>query len=714
MSLLVNQSYANPSQALWLSAGTPLPVGPTGPQGPQGVSTGQNYYATNVPTTDPTNLPVGTLTLTPTFNLIAGSSINLATNGANVYFATDPNEPAKTLIPAGVWAYHFHAQTTGTTTATLTPTLYSFDGTTLTAINTGASVPLIAGASKDQYEASISVPSTLLTLTDRIVWEFVAGGLAPGDTITLYLDDDEQTTITTTFSVDGPTGATGPTGPTGASGSGGSTGPTGPTGQVGATGQKGDTGTIGATGPAGSGANASTWANFPAIQNVNFSNFNASNINNLRSVDFVNNSNTWTRSLDVGGTTLIPATQVNNTGQAAFGQSVVVAQTTGLGNISTYGANRPVGTNCLYAEGGTTLTGGGIVHGITMGALRVGPIDTVRLEVLPGGIFATTPAFPITLTSGGAVLITAGGAATLTAGGVLSMAAGGYAEMNSSDFRMINTTSGNQATTIYTGFLDGPYGTAGTTNPLVIGNNQAGGTQLINITQLTGNASTGGTLSNISNIIGTPFLTGPNMIGSNMTFTDVGSGSVFTKMRSISNPANTLDISGVATINTRPVFINGAWISHQTQLQGGTGVASTPTPITFQFTDVSNGIIVVGPLPNSQIQVSKTGVYEFIFSCQLDKVGGGTDVCDIWLRKNGVDLPFTASQFAVAGTNGEVVPCVDFFLNLNANDIIEVVFASTDATMQIAAFPQWTTAGGDPYNRPAVPSIIATMKLLSV
>jgi hypothetical protein len=293
------------------------------------------------------------------------------------------------------------------------------------------------------------------------------------------------------------------------------------------------------------------------------------------------------------------------------------------------------------------------------------------------------------------------------------MAGGSYTELNSSDFRMLNTTSGNQATTIYTGFLDGPYGTAGTTNPLVVGNNQAGGTQLINVKQMTGNATTGATLSNVSSIIGTPSLTGPSMTGSNMTFTDVGSGSVFTKMRSISNPANTLDISGVATINTRPVFINGAWISHQTQLQGGTGIANTPTPITFQFTDVSNGIIVVGPLPNSQIQVSKTGLYEFIFSIQLDKTGGGSSPCDIWLRKNGADIPFSASQYVVAGTNGETVPCLDFFLNLNANDIIEVVFASTDATMSISAFPQLITPG-DPYNRPAVPSIIATMKLLSV
>lgn len=706
MSLLSVPVYATPTQSLWLSADTPLPQGPTGPQGPPGQSAGKVFYFTNVAAGG------GYYTMTPTFNLIAGATYTAVADGVVAEFLS--GAIGQGTIDGGTWNFNFHANTSGTTTANVLVSLSTWDGVNPPVlINTSKPVPIYAGATLEEYITSLSVPTTSVNPADRMIVSFDVAGLLPGDTFTLRTDDDTQSEVITTFTTPGDTGPTGWTGPTGAAGTQGFTGATGPTGRIGPTGQQGIQGITGATGPAGSGANASTWANFPAIQNVNFSNFNASNINNLRSVDFVNNSNTWTRSLDVGGTTLIPATQVNNTGNAAFGQSVVVAQTTGLGNISTYGANRPVGTNALYAEGGTTLTGGGIVHGVTLGALRVGPVDTVRFEVLPGGIFATTPVLPISLTSGSAILAQAGGAATLTAGGVLSMAAGGYAEMNSSDFRMLNTTSGNQATTIYTGFLDGPYGTAGTTNPLVVGNNQAGGTQLINVVQLTGKASTGATLSNVSNIIGTPSLTGPNMTGSNMTFTDVGTGSVFTKMRSISNPANTLDISGVATINTRPVFINGAWISHTTQLQGGTGVASTPTPITYQFTDVSNGIIVIGPLPNSQIQVSKTGVYEFIFSCQLDKTGGGSSVCDIWLRKNGADIPFSASQYVVAGTNGETVPCLDFFLDLNANDIIEVVFASTDATMAITAFPQWTTPP-NPYPRPAVPSIIATMKLLSV
>lgn len=710
MSLLGVPVYANPNQPLWLGVDQAT-SGPTGPQGAPGQVSGKVFYFTGVAQGG------GYYLMTPTFTLIPGVSYVAAVDGVVAEFLSAAI--GDSIIPAGTWNFNFHAQTNGTTSASVIVSLYEWDGVNPPVlVNDSKPVPIIAGATLDEYITSLSIPATPVNPTDRMILSFAVSGLGGGDTFTLWTDDDTQSEVNTTFSVPGNTGPTGPQGVTGATGGtgatgstgAGATGPTGATGPIGLPSQvTGPTGPAGALGPTGASGTPSNWSTFPATSLVNLSNYSLSNVGTTTI-----NSNAWVKSVDIGGTTSIPANTISSLGNAAFGQSVVVAQTTGLGNISTYGANRPAGTNALYAEGGTTLTGGGIVHGVTLGALRVGPIDTIRFEVLPGGIFATTPALPITLTSGGAVLITAGGAATLTAGGVLSMAAGGYAEMNSSDFRMINTSSGNQATTIYTGFLDGPYGTAGATNPLVVGNNQAGGTQLINITQLTGNATTGATLSNVSSIIGTPLLTGPNMTGSNMTFTDVGTGSVLTRVASINNPANTLDISGVATINTRPVFINGAWISHTGQLQGGTGIASTPTPITYQFTDVSNGIFLVGPAPDSRIQVSKTGLYEFIFSAQLDKVGGGVSQCDIWLRKNGADIPFSASQFAVQGTNGEVVPCVDFFLQLNANDYIEVVFASTDPSMEIAAFPQWTTAGGNPYNRPAVPSIIATMKLLSV
>jgi hypothetical protein len=694
MSLLVAKDYANPNRSLWLAAGTTLPVGPTGPQGPPGFSSGQEYYFTNV--ANPAGPPF--LTMTPSFNLIPGTSANLTTNGDSLEFLTDPGIPTASSIPSGTWAFQFHAETSGTTAATITVSLSTWNAGTPTLVNTGNAVPLIAGAAKELYFTSLSVPPTVLASGDQLLVSFVAGGLTPGDTITFYYDDDEQAEVITSFVSPGNTGPTGATGATGANGLG-FTGPAGPTGLQGPPGV-GATGATGATGPAGtpgSAANASTWAAFKAISNVDLS-------GNTLSNGAVNVSNVYATSAGFGGTSLIPLTTISSLGTVAAvnmtaTQSLEVATVSELGNISVYGANRPVGTNALYAEGGVTLTGGGVVHGVEIGALTVGGVDTQRIDVLPVGIGINAATY---------VQVAAAGAASMAAGGALSLAGGDYIEANTDDFRVINTTSGNQQTTIRAGFYDGPYNLSNT-YPMVVGNNGTAGTEILNVNNITGNALSPMNLSNVSNVIGTV----PNGMGL-YNVKEIGnpaSTMFLNGVGLINNGLSTMDISGVRTINQRPIFINGSFFSSNTQAQTG-GVSNTPTPITFDVTTVSNGIDLSGSVPTSQIRVSKDGLYSFQFSAQLDKTGGGTDGTEIWLRRNGTDIPNTATQVVVAGTNGETVMTVPFFLDLSANDYIETVFASGDPTMVIAAFPAWVTPG-DPYDRPAVPSIIANMNLLS-
>lgn len=475
----------------------------------------------------------------------------------------------------------------------------------------------------------------------------------------------------------GPTGlaSTGPTGRTGPQGIQGITGATGPTGQAGLsvvgptgnTGATGNTGPTGATGSTGASGNPASWSQYPAIQAVDISGNNINNAASIVSTNITNNNAFWTNSAGFAGTTLIPLAGIDSLGNISTKTSLTVAQLTGLGNISTFGANRPVGLNTLYAEGGTTLTGGGVVHGITLGALRAGGVDTVRLEVLPGGIFATTPLFPISLTSGSAVTINAGGAGNFSCGGALSLAGGGYIEANSSDFRLINSTSGNQATTLYTGFIDGPYNVSNA-NPLVIGNSGTAGTIYQNVKTFTGISPGGANLSNIT---------------------------------SIGNPINAMTIGGVSTINTRPVFINGSFDSDVTQVVLG---VNTPTPISYNNTAFSNGVALVLGSP-SRIQVSKTGLYEFFFSVQLAKVGGGNSVVFVWLRKNGVDIPYTNNQANLQGNGAETIMTVPYMLSLNVNDYIEVVFASADASVRVLSVNPAPVGS-------VVPSIISNIKLL--
>jgi hypothetical protein len=483
MSLLGAQVFSNPTKPIWASASSAFLPGPTGPQGPPGPSSGKEFYFTNV-----AQGPY--FTMTETFNLIAGASYVASVDGPIVSFIS--SSIGQPTIPTGTWNFNFHANTNGITTASVLVSLFTFDGTNPPVlVNTSKPVPIIAGATLDEYITVLSIPSTVVNPLDKMIVEFSVAGLLPGDTITLYTDDDEQSQVITTFTIageQGVTGATGPQGPPGIQGQFGSTGATGALGMTGASGPTGATGPQGATGPS---ANASQWSAFPATTNVNIANNNVSNVNGLSA------STIYSSSAGFGGTSLIPLTTLSSLGNIStvsedITQYVAVGQSLGLGNISTYGANRPVGTNALYAQGGVTLTGGGIVHGIEIGTLPVAGIDTQRIDVLPVGIGINAATY---------VQIAAVGAGSFAAGGALSLAGGDYVEINTDDLRVVNTTSGNQATQITCANYLMPASVA-STNPLYIGNVNAGGMVIQGVKQFDGLAASPAVMTNIASING--------------------------------------------------------------------------------------------------------------------------------------------------------------------------------------------------------------------
>lgn len=690
MSLLVARDYANPNRSLWLPAGTSLPVGPTGPAGPPGFSSGVSYYFTNVAVGS-----TGYFTMTETFNLITQAQYGRTTDGRLAEFATAPL--GVSVINGGTWNFNFHASSSFTA-GFITIELSTWDGTNPpVSIATSLPVSINFATQITEYIGNLAVPTSVIAPTDRLLVSFIASGLTGTDNVVLYTDGDTQSEVLTTFAVAGNTGPTGPQGIQGPAGTGGFTGAVGPQGPQGIQGLPGTgfTGPAGATGPAGSAANVSNWAVYPASQNVNLSNNSISNVSSNLSTTIVNTSNAWTRTLGIGGISSAPFSSVDNVGNAYFGQSVTASNSAQIANISSYGVNRPAGTNALYVSGGTTLDGGGAVHGIAIGTLPVLGVNTQRIDVIPAGIGINAATY---------IQLAAAGAGSFAAGGALSLAAGSYIEANASDFRHINTSSGNQQTTIYSGFYDGPYGVSNT-YPMVVGNNGTAGTTILNVNSITGTASNTFAISNVSNIIGTT----PGGLGL-YNVKEIGNpaNAMFLNgVGLVQNQASTMDLSGCRTINGRPVFINGQFISTTSQTQTG-GVANTPTPILFTASGPANGISIGSPA--SELVVSQTGQYQFIYSAQVDKSGGGTDLVFIWLRKNGTDIPETCTQFSLVGPAGEVGPCVPYILTLTAGDAVEVVFASPDATMTILAVPASTS----PYVRPAIPGMIAVMNLMCV
>jgi hypothetical protein len=135
----------------------------------------------------------------------------------------------------------------------------------------------------------------------------------------------------------------------------------------------------------------------------------------------------------------------------------------------------------------------------------------------------------------------------------------------------------------------------------------------------------------------------------------------------------------------------------------GTGI-----PMRFGTTDFSNGITIESDGTNlTYITPTTTGTYNFQFSAQLNKNGGGGAAIDvyIWLRINGVDVPATNTRVTLQGANVYTVAAWNFYSDANAGDHVQLMWASTSANAEITAL---TPAIG-----PTVPAAILTVNQIS-
>lgn len=110
--------------------------------------------------------------------------------------------------------------------------------------------------------------------------------------------------------------------------------------------------------------------------------------------------------------------------------------------------------------------------------------------------------------------------------------------------------------------------------------------------------------------------------------------------------------------------------------------------------------------PPSKIYVNDTGLYNFQFSAQLDKSGGGKSDVFIWPRINGVNVPDSCTKIVINGPNDEVVPSWNFHLVMQAKDYFELAWQSSDTQVIIGA-------QGPASNYPGIPSIIMTVNWVS-
>jgi hypothetical protein len=133
---------------------------------------------------------------------------------------------------------------------------------------------------------------------------------------------------------------------------------------------------------------------------------------------------------------------------------------------------------------------------------------------------------------------------------------------------------------------------------------------------------------------------------------------------------------------------------------------TTAYAVTLNTTDFNNGVYLSD---SSRINVRNYGIYNLQFSIQFkNTTNDGQDV-DIWFRKNGTNIAASNSRFHIparksGGDPSHLIAALNFFLELQANDYVEVMWRVTDTGVSIEHFGTSTSP-----DRPAVPSAIVTM-----
>ena len=135
-------------------------------------------------------------------------------------------------------------------------------------------------------------------------------------------------------------------------------------------------------------------------------------------------------------------------------------------------------------------------------------------------------------------------------------------------------------------------------------------------------------------------------------------------------------------------------------------VASTTTSkvITYETDEVLNLITHSTTVNPSRLTIQVNGTYLISVSAELS--GGAADV-NIWLRKNGIDVPRSNSVSHLFATDNRVVT-LPFVVTAVANDYFELVQSSTNTNVGLTS----TVAGTNP-TRPVIPSVIVEVNKLS-
>lgn len=131
---------------------------------------------------------------------------------------------------------------------------------------------------------------------------------------------------------------------------------------------------------------------------------------------------------------------------------------------------------------------------------------------------------------------------------------------------------------------------------------------------------------------------------------------------------------------------------------------NTATPVKLNTTEVSNGVTVVndGSGNPTKITVSQAGFYQVCVSNQYTSTNASAKNVQTWLRKNGTNVADSNSYLTLTGNSENAVFSTTYTISLQANDYIQIMWASSDTTVSINNIPATAYS-------PAAPAVIVSV-----
>jgi len=137
--------------------------------------------------------------------------------------------------------------------------------------------------------------------------------------------------------------------------------------------------------------------------------------------------------------------------------------------------------------------------------------------------------------------------------------------------------------------------------------------------------------------------------------------------------------------------------------------ANTATAMTMDTTDYSDGVYLSN---SSRLNVRNAGVYNLQWSGQFQNTDTVLHDVSVWVRKNGTDVAGSTGFISVpnshGGVDGHSVNGWNYFIELNANDYVELYWSATNAAISLQYYGTQTSP-----TRPSTASLIATLNYIS-